>query len=156
MGNQYLVMMFPGVWSFELFELYYPGSSWNPSTDFRASTDMEGFRGRKNYAFNTAGGYYASRLPILEYLNLIKRQAQVIVIRLETPTYWASMGVWVCREAMKKVLRKKPISFSLKKELIDCVRFASKKKYDFDVETIFSQSKLLKQINTQKTLKDWF
>ncbi len=95
MGNQYLIFLFPNVWSFELFELYYPGSSWNQTNELKASTDYEGFYGRKKYAFNCVGGYYATRLPILEYLSSIKRQAGVLVVRLETPTYWASLGVWV-------------------------------------------------------------
>src|SRR3989344_223999 len=67
LGNCYLVMLFPSVWSYELFELYFPGSSWNPSDTIKASTDYEGFGGRKDYASNTAGGYYAARLPILEH-----------------------------------------------------------------------------------------
>jgi len=111
MGNQYLILMFPNVWSFELFELYFPGSSWNPSNEIKASTDFEGFEGRTKYAFNTAGGYYATRLPILKYLDSIKRQASVVVIRIETPGYWASLGVWVVRESVKKALNKK-IKFS--------------------------------------------
>ncbi|MEM3141368.1 MAG: hypothetical protein QXX55_01095 [Candidatus Pacearchaeota archaeon] len=63
MGNAYLIMFYPNVWSYELFELYLPGSSWNKSNQIKAATDYESFEGRKNYASNTAGGYYASRLP---------------------------------------------------------------------------------------------
>ena len=51
MGNCYLIMMFPNVWSYELFELYLPGSSWNPSQETKASTDLENYSGRKSYAF---------------------------------------------------------------------------------------------------------
>ena len=72
MWNYYLIFFFPGVWSYELFELYMPGSSWNPSTQMKASTDYENYFGRKKYASNTAGGYYAARLPILKYLSKIK------------------------------------------------------------------------------------
>ncbi|MDO8467611.1 MAG: hypothetical protein Q7S56_01530, partial [Nanoarchaeota archaeon] len=111
LGNQYAIMMFPDVWSFELFELYFPGSSWNPTAEVKASTDMETYDGRKEYAFNTAGGYYATRLPILEYLNSINRQANVIAIRLETPSYWAALGVWVVRESVRKALNNKIMKF---------------------------------------------
>lgn len=76
--------------------------------EIKASTDVEDFYGRKTYASNTAGGYYAARLPILEYLEKEKKQASVIAIRIELPSYWASLGVWVCREAMKKTLDRKP------------------------------------------------
>lgn len=155
MGNQYLILMFPNVWNFELFEMYFPGSSWNPSEEIKASTDFEGFEGRKNYAFNTAGGYYATRLPILKYLDSIKRQASILVIRLETPGYWASLGVWVVRESVKKTLNKK-IKFSSKKELIENAKTISKKQYNFDAENILKISKLLKNINLQKNLSQWF
>ncbi len=155
MGNQYIILMFPNIWSFELFELYFPGSSWNPSEEIKASTDFEGFEGRKNYAFNTAGGYYATRLPILKYLDSIKRQASVLVIRLETPSYWAALGVWVVRESVKKALAKK-IKFSSKQELIESAKGISKRKYNFDAENILKMSKLMKNINLQRNLGDWF
>src|SRR3989344_3074244 len=52
LGNQYLLLLFPNVWNYELFELYWPGSSWNPSKEMKASTDFEYFSCRKNYEFN--------------------------------------------------------------------------------------------------------
>ena len=155
MGNQYLILMFPNIWSFELFELYFPGSSWNPSAEIKASTDFEGFDGRTKYAFNTAGGYYAARLPILKYLDSIKKQASVVVIRIETPSYWASLGVWVVRESVKKALNKK-IKFSSKKELLDSAKGISKIKYQFDTENIFKTSKLIRSINLQRNLTEYF
>ena len=154
MGNQYLIMLFPRVWSYELFELYYPGSSWNPSTEMKASTDDEGYWGRKNYAVATAGGYYASRLPILEYLDSIKKQASVLVIRLETPSYWAALGVWVVRESVRKALKNKMV-FDSQKELLGGCKQIGKIKYDFDVDIIFNKSKLLENFN-QKILGEWF
>ncbi|MDZ4226750.1 MAG: hypothetical protein U1B79_01415, partial [Candidatus Pacearchaeota archaeon] len=89
MGNCYLVMLFPNIFSYELFELYLPGSSWNSGNEVKAATDMEDFYGRGNYASNTGGGYYAARFPILEYLEKEKKQASVIAIRIELPSYWA-------------------------------------------------------------------
>jgi DNA repair protein NreA len=156
MGNQYLIMLFPGVWSYELFELYYPGSSWNPSEVIKASTDFESYSGRKSYAFNTAGGYYASRLPIIEYLNSIKRQASVLVIRLETPSYWASLGVWVVRESVRKALNKGRMKFDSRNELIESSKKIAKVKFNFESDNILKQSKLLQQIKTQTSLREWF
>ncbi|RLG12273.1 hypothetical protein DRN69_06940 [Candidatus Pacearchaeota archaeon] len=155
MGNQYLILAFPGVWSFELFELYLPGSSWNPSQEIKASTDFESYEGRKNYAFNTAGGYYATRLPILEYLNKIKRQAGILVIRIETPSYWAGLGVWVVRESVKKAMKKK-MEFATREELLQGAEQIAKIKYDFDCSSILEKSKLLNQHKTQTSLKNWF
>lgn len=154
MGNQYVILLFPNVWSYELFELYLPGSSWNPSKEVKASTDIEGFSGRKKYAFNTAGGYYASRLPILKYLDSIKKQASVLVIRLETPSYWASLGVWVVRESVKKALKKK-MKFDSRKELVNSAKKIFNLKFKFDIGEILDKSKLLKERKEQKSLRDF-
>ncbi|MFA4953351.1 MAG: hypothetical protein WC584_03950 [Candidatus Pacearchaeota archaeon] len=156
LGNQYILLFFPGVWSFELFELYLPNSSWNPSSEVKASTDFESYSGRKTYAFNTAGGYYATRLPILEYLNKIKRQASVLTIRIETPSYWAALGVWVCREACRKTLSTRIFKFDSKEEIVKSAEIVSKKKFNFDNSSVLSQSKILSQIRSQKNLKEWF
>jgi len=156
MGNQYILLFFPGVWSFELFELYLPGSSWNPSSDVKAATDFESYSGRKSYAFNTAGGYYATRLPILEYLNKIKKQASVIAIRVETTSYWAALGVWVVRESVRKALGNREMKFVSEAELIEAAKKISKIKYNFDNSQILNQSKILNQVKTQKNLGEWF
>ncbi len=155
MGNSYLILFFPGVWSYELFELYMPGSSWNPTSDIKASTDMEGFHGRKNYAFNTVGGYYAARLPILEYLNKIKRQASVLAVRIESASYWAALGVWVVRESVRKAMSNNAMKFNSRQELIESARKIGNIKFKFDYEKIFKQSKLLKQLKTQTNLNEF-
>ena len=155
MGNQYIILMFPNVWNYELFELYLPKSSWNPSNEIKASTDIEGFSGRKEYAFNTAGGYYATRLPILEYLESIKKQASVLVFRVETPSYWAALGVWVVRESVRKSLKNRKIFYS-REELLEGIRQIGKIKYNFDFADLLRRSKLLKQIQEEKKLQNWF
>lgn len=154
MGNQYLILMFPSVWSYELFELYLPNSSWNPGIEIKAATDIELYSGRKAYAFNTAGGYYASRLPILEYLNSIKKQASVLAIRIETPSYWAALGVWVVRESVRKSLQNKKRFYS-REELLESVRKIGKIKYNFDFSEILNKSKLLKERKEQKNLNEF-
>jgi hypothetical protein len=155
MGNQYLIMLMPGIWNYELFEFYLPGSSWNPSSEIKAATDFEGYSGRKSYAFNTVGGYYAVRLPILEYLNSIQRQAKVLVFRIETPSYWAALGVWVCRESVRKALQKK-MRFDSQEELINSLKQIGKIKYNFDFLDALNQSKILREDKTQKSLGEWF
>ncbi|HPD82031.1 MAG TPA: hypothetical protein PK357_02940 [Candidatus Pacearchaeota archaeon] len=154
MGNQYIILMFPSVWSYELFEMYLPKSSWNPGDDIKASTDMEGYSGRKTYAFDTAGGYYASRFAVLEYLNSIKKQASVIALRVETPSYWAALGVWVVRESVKKAL-KKEMKFTEREELIESVKKIGKIKYNFDFSEILNRSKLIKEKKEQKSLREF-
>ena len=155
LGNQYLILLFPNVWNYELFELYMPKSSWN-STDFmKASTDFESFFGRKNYASATSGGYYATRLPVLEYLESIKKQASVLAIRLETPSYWAGLGVWVVRESVKRSMKKKMV-FNSKNELIEGAKEISKIKYNFNPENIIKNSKMMNEVLAQRKLGDFF
>jgi hypothetical protein len=155
LGNCYLIMLFPGVWSYELFELYVPGSSWNPSKEIKASTDHEDYHGRKEYATSTAGGYYASRFPIVEYLNSIKKQASVLVVRIETPSYWAALGVWVVRESVRKALEHK-MSFNDDKEMLESAKKIGNIKYKFDISQILDKSIFLKEKKEQKMLKEWF
>ena len=155
MGNQYLVLLFPNVFSYELFELYLPGSSWNPSEEIKAATDFESYFGRKNYASNTSGGYYAARLPILEYLNNMKRQASVLATRIETPSYWASLGVWIVRESVRKALKRK-MEFLSREDMIEGVKKIGKIKYNFDCSQILKKSKILNEVLTQKRLVNWF
>ena len=69
LGNYYLVLFFPEVWSYELFETYAAGTSWNTSNKSAFSTDYEPYLGRKNYAEQCAGGYYTVRLAVLEKLR---------------------------------------------------------------------------------------
>ena len=116
---------------------------------------MEDFYGRKDYASNTAGGYYAARLPILEYLEKEKRQASVLVIRIELPTYWASLGVWVCREATKKVLNNKSLKFADMRELLESTRKIGMIKFGYDPDKIIKKSKVLENIKNQTTLGKW-
>jgi len=58
-GNYYLLLFFPEIWSYELFETYLDRQV-NPWSQkgYMYSTDYESFEGRKNYAEETAGGYY--------------------------------------------------------------------------------------------------
>ena len=155
MGNNYLIMFFPNVFSYELFELYLPGSSWNPGKEIKAATDYENYDGRKTYASNTAGGYYAARLPILEYLESVKRQASVLAVRIELPSYWAALGVWVCRESTRKALANKKLEFADIKELTESARKIGMIKFGFDPEKIFKKSKILESVKTQTTLGGW-
>ncbi|RLG17265.1 hypothetical protein DRN62_01665 [Nanoarchaeota archaeon] len=104
-GNYFTIFFLPDKWSFELFELWKPRSFWWRGEKVKVNSDFEGFYGRKDYAENTGGGYYAARLPIVEYLYEKRRQASVIVVRHITPDYYLPLGVWVVREGVRKALR---------------------------------------------------
>ena len=62
---------------------------------------------------------------------------------------------WVVRESVKKALSKR-IKFSSKKELLDSTKGISKRKYNYDIENLLKQSRLLKNINLQRNLIEYF
>ncbi|MBW2968389.1 hypothetical protein KY362_07965 [Candidatus Woesearchaeota archaeon] len=148
LGNYYLILTFPNCWSYELFETVV-----GERTSF--STDNEFYDGRKTYADNTAGGYYATRHAILEQLAKMKRQASVLALRFITNEYWAPLGVWVVREATRKSVTSKPFEFGSKELLLKYATAFAKKKFNFDITPLIRQSKLLDNLNRQSRLKDF-
>ncbi len=148
LGNYYLILLFPYCWSYELFETIV-----GERTSF--STDHEFNEGRKSYADNTAGGYYATRHAVLERLSRMKRQAGVLALRFITSEYWAPLGVWVVREATRKSMSSKPIEFGSRELMLKYAKAFAKKRFNFDLDTLLSQSRLLDRMERQKRLVDF-
>lgn len=151
LGNYYLILMFPEVWSYELFEAYAPQNR-DFSRPLRYGTDYESHYGRKEYAKNTVGGYYTVRLAILEKLNEMKRQASVLALRFITEEYTMPLGVFVTREAARKSMSAKPIEFSSKELMLDYARKLIKHKFNANADYFLDASRLLKNVNHQKKL----
>jgi len=152
LGNYFLILLFPEVWSYELFETYAPKAEWNISNEYTFMTDYESYQGRKTYAENCGGGYYAARLPILEKLNQLKRQSSVLTLRFITGEYAVPLGVWVVREAVRKTLNSKPLEFSSKELMLKYAKTLISKKFNYNIEILLNQSILLKKLRTQKKL----
>ncbi len=148
-GNHYCIILLPRNWQYELFEFAVSGQS-----ETRVWTDHETYSGRTNYADDTGGGYYAARLPILEKLESLGRQATVLCLRFVTGEYTNPLGVWVVREAVRKALETKPLRFSdeslaLTYAKARCTRFS----VDWQHE-VQDKSFLLKSLK-QKRLSDY-
>tara|TARA_Y100000310_G_scaffold334233_1_gene413506 strand:+ start:40925 stop:42148 length:1224 start_codon:yes stop_codon:yes gene_type:complete len=156
LGNYFLVLTFPDVWSFELFEMYMPGSSWNFSGALEAATNLEWYDGLKGYPIATAGGYFTNRLPVVNKLKELKKQASVLVLRFETLSYWASLGVWVVLESMKKTMQSTPSTFESKDAMLDFARNYIKKTLAFDIDPFLKKSKLLEKVKSQSRLQQFF
>ncbi len=156
LGNYYLLLYFPDVWSYELFETYLPRASWNPTGEIQFVTDREGYNGRKDYAADTAGGYYAARLAILEDLVKAKKQHTIIALRFITGEYAVPLGVWVVREATRKAVAAAPATFSSRELMIQYVMDFAKKKFGADISGMVESSILLRNIRTQKKLRSYF
>jgi len=154
-GNYYLILTFPHSWSYELFETYL-NKEVNPwsKNGYAYSTDYENYNGRTKYAEECAGGYYAARLAILEKLKELKRQSSILALRFITDEYTIPLGVWVCREATRKSLQEKPLSFASQELMLKYAEQFIKNKFGFELDLLLQQSKLLKQFN-QKKLSDY-
>jgi len=63
--------------------------------------------------------------------------------------------VWVCREGVRKSLKPKPLEFGSKELLLNYAKVFIKRKFNFDLEKIFKQSKLLKNLRTQRKLGEF-
>lgn len=109
-GNHFEIILSPEKYFFQLIEIWKRKSFWSPKEDW-VGADYEDIRPKKTYS-NLSGGYYAARLPVLEYLRKLRRQASVLIIREIKPTYYAPLGVWVVEEGVRKALKDKPEIFS--------------------------------------------
>ncbi len=149
LGNYYLLLFFPESWQYELFETIIVES-------MPFSTNYEPYGGRKEYAHETAGGFYTVRMGCLEKLKNLKKQAAVLALRFINPNeYVAPLGVWVTLEATRKALATQPIIFSSKTLLLHYAQLFVKKKFGLDVSQIITQSILLKNLREQKKLHEF-
>ena len=154
--NYFLVLFFPGEWNYEFFETFsFDMESKYPGLNVKSESDYEGYNGRKEYATETAGGYYASRLPVIEHLKSLKRQGSVLVMRFITKDYFASLGVWVVRESVKKTLSQRPLEFGSEDLIITYAKKLILKKFKFDISGLLKKSKLIELRKNQKKLQDY-
>jgi len=147
LGNDFHIFFIPGRWEYELMELKRPNSTWNASKRTFIAHNYEGFHGRRSYADECAGAYYAARLGALEYLESIGCQAKVLILRDVTPDYWAPLGVWIIRETVRNAFRDHEVLEQ--KGIKDIVG----EEFRFQYSNIVSRSKLLS--GSQKSLMDY-
>jgi hypothetical protein len=112
LANNVVILLTPTPWMFENLELWHASAP-----NWRVEADFEMYEGRKDYASNTAGAYYAARAPVLEYLDNAGRQAGAIAF-LEVKNDWIPLGVWRFRELAKEAMRTVPTTYdSLQKAI---------------------------------------
>jgi hypothetical protein len=149
LGNYYLLLFFPEIWQYELFETVIVES-------MPFSTNYEPHEGRKEYAHETAGGFYTVRIGCLEKLKQLKRQGAVLALRFVNPhEYIAPLGVWVTLEATRKALANQPLVFSSKELLLHYAQIFIKKKFGLDISIIMTQSIVLKHLKEQRKLHEF-
>lgn len=107
LGNHYEILMVPGAYQYELVEVWRSMVSGT-----QIGSDYEPNRGRKDYASNTEGAFYAGRLAVMEQLKKMKRQASVLIVREILPAYDVPLGIWQMRETVRGAFEKNPERFS--------------------------------------------
>ncbi len=105
LANNIQILLMPTPWMFEALEGWVRSPMGYPEEDFELT------RGRRDYPQNIAGGYHASRLPVLEYMQRVRRQGGAIVF-LEILEEWIPLGVWRFREISREALKRPPLKFS--------------------------------------------
>ena len=151
LGNHYEILLMPRQWSFEVIEAKLPGSVWNKGKNPYFCQDSENYYGRKKYAENVTGAYYANRLAAAEYLGRIRRQASVLVFRESRKEYFAPCGVGILREVSRSAMQKRHESFATLKEAIN----AMQARLHLPVSNFSSRSRLLSEVKQQRTLIDF-
>lgn len=141
--NKFFVVLLPGKWEYEQYEAWYKGSAWQG--EFGYNHEYESFYGRTKYAELQAGGYYASRISVVEYLKEQKKQAKVIVFREIYEDYSVPVGVWQVRENVKHAFSNKPKSFGNESELKEYLKANMKSNFPKMLEEskIFGQSRIM-------------
>ncbi len=152
LGNYYFILCLPQIWGFELFETSLKQFNRDNPAPQSYGHDYEEQWGRKEYAHETVGGYYAARLAVLEKLIETKRQSRVIAFRFVTREYTAPMGVWVVREAVRKTMETKPIFFDDVSLALKFCEEMVKRRLSYNFDWVSKKSVLLNTSKTQKTL----
>jgi hypothetical protein len=154
LGNHYEILLMPDKFAFEVLEAKMPGSVWNPNQKSKLfiAQDYEGFHGRKKYADNVTGAYYANLLALSEYLTKVKRQACCLVMRECRPEYYAPCGVGILREASRQAFKNKPERFATIKEALQ----TAQKRLRLPVSIFTEKSWLVKEFGRQTRLNKYF
>jgi hypothetical protein len=144
LANNIQILLFPSSWMFEAQEAWL--SSANPTPDI----NYELIHGRQSYASNLAGAYYAVRLPVLEYLKQIRRQAGAIVL-MEVYPDWIPLGVWRFREICREALKKTPVIVNTLEEALG----EMSARLRLNLEKWLERSKILRSFKEQTRLTSY-
>ncbi|MHA1728299.1 MAG: hypothetical protein ACTSWY_06165 [Promethearchaeota archaeon] len=166
LDNNFVILLMPGPWSYEMMEVWNSNTIWTqPISGVQPSIknkipkivqDHETEYGRKKYASNITGAYYAARKEITEFLYRNHRQARCIVFREIQGGYIVPLGVWVIRETVRNALMDGFSGQNVKK--IDNLQTALERvneEFSLPLGHWLQASKLLKYIKKQRRIDEW-
>lgn len=143
LGNHYEFLLLPDKWSFEVIEISLISK--------KAWQDYESFFPRKSYADDVTGAYYANRLAVAEYLDKIKKQASVIVLRQISREYYAPLGVGILRQTSREAFGRPAEKFKILSEAFSNIQ-SRLKTY---IDNYISKSYILQNYGKQKKLSQF-
>ncbi|HMF31066.1 MAG TPA: hypothetical protein VKK79_06615, partial [Candidatus Lokiarchaeia archaeon] len=160
LGNKFYILLTPGVWSFEMMEVWAPDSLWNRAAPgeayqprYQVNGDYEFEKGRTKYADNVTGAYYAARKEVCDFLVKIHRQGKCVIFREVDNSYVVPLGVWVIRETVKDALTApQPMTF----DSLGTALAAVKPNLVVPWKEYYKTSKVLPFLQTQRTLDQFF
>lgn len=148
LDNRWLILLFPGSWTYESIEAFYPNTTWNTdSKRIAIFSSHEFFKGRSTYA-EMGGCYYAARLAVSELFKRVKKQAIVVILREVHSGYIMPVGVWNVREHVREVLGTQPKYFHDIREVLKHVE----EKMDIRPNIWVQNSRILKELLLQRRL----
>jgi len=144
LGNHYEFILLPEKWSFEVIEI--------STKNMGVWHDYESFFPRKNYAESVTGGYYSARLPVTEYLEKIKKQASVLVLREVRPEYSSPLGVGILRQTCREAFSKTPEKFSTLQDAFSSVS----SRLTINIDNFLQKAIILQNYGKQKKISQFF
>lgn len=148
LGNHFEILLIPHSYAFEMEEIWMPRSIWSRGRKPTIHSVYEFYDGK---ASAMDGGYFAIRLPVVEHLNKMQRQAMVLAVREVHPAYYAPVGVWQVRENVRSALREKPLRFDDLKEAIADMSG----RLETPSEEWVNRSKIMRFLRVQRSLMRW-
>ena len=102
LGNIFTIVLFPHRWIYEMIEAWYSNGVMGFGSDYEDARGID-------HPPAIAGAYFAAKLGVLEYLNKMKIQAGVVILREIRPEYAIPVGVWQVREGIREAMKKAPV-----------------------------------------------
>ena len=91
------------------------------------------------------------RLPTTEYLEKIKRQATILILREIRPEYYAPLGVRIVRETTRRTFTNPPKYFDTVEDALKDIQ----KRMTLPTEKVKQKSWILSEYGKQKSLGDF-
>jgi hypothetical protein len=116
LGNRFIIILLPGHGTIEWIEVWHPQTVWTRQSRKPVIYYLrEDPLGRKTME---DGGYSAAKISLLQHLYERRRNANAVIIREITPSYYAPVGNWHIRETLKRALAGRPEVVSDSREKI--------------------------------------